>query len=74
MSERLPDFRRLDLSISQFRPLSAGWNGVFYLSLGNVLDRDNVYAYRYSRDYSERIPIRSIFNRAVYFGATLLRQ
>ena len=73
MSERLPAFRRIDLSISQYQPLGRHLNRVLYLSLSNVFDRENIYAYRYSRDYASRIPIRSIFNRAVYFGASLLR-
>lgn len=74
MSERLPDFRRIDLSFSQYTAFRPGWSGVFYVSLSNALDRENVYAYRYSRDYSERIPVRSIFNRAVYVGASLIHQ
>jgi hypothetical protein len=73
MSERLPALRRLDLSFSRYRPLGRGWSGVLYVSLSNVLNRENVYDYRYSTDYRQRFPIRSIFNRAVYVGASLLR-
>jgi hypothetical protein len=73
MSERLPAFRRVDLSISHFGALNKYFNRVLYLSLSNIFDRENVYAYRYSRDYTTRIPVRSIFNRAIYVGASLLR-
>jgi hypothetical protein len=44
---------------------------VSYVSLVNVLDRRNVQGWRYSADYAARQPVRSIFNRSVYFGATL---
>ncbi|MEP7345042.1 MAG: hypothetical protein ABI877_07240, partial [Gemmatimonadaceae bacterium] len=74
MSERFPGFRRFDISASWFRPLAPGWQGVVYVSMNNVFDRVNVQSYTYTRDYAERIPIQSIFNRSVYFGATLLRQ
>jgi hypothetical protein len=73
-SERLPGFRRIDLSLSQYRPIANGWSRVLYFSLSNVLDRRNIYDYRYSRDYAQRFPVRSVFNRAVYVGASLLRQ
>ena len=71
MSARFPDFRRLDLSLSRVRPFGARTQGVFYLALTNALDRRNVQAWRYSADWAERTPVRSIFNRAVYVGATL---
>ena len=74
MSTRVPALRRVDVSLSQYRPVGHGWNGVFYVSLSNILDRENIYGYRYSSDYSQRTPIRSLFNRAVYVGASLLRQ
>jgi hypothetical protein len=74
MSERFPDFRRLDLSVSRVRPLGPRTTGVFYASLNNVLDRRNVQAWRYSADFAERAPVRSIFNRAVYVGASLERR
>jgi hypothetical protein len=73
-SERYPDFRRLDLSVSRVRRLGARTTGVFYASLNNVLDRRNVQAWRYSDDFAERAPVRSIFNRAVYVGASLERR
>jgi hypothetical protein len=33
-----------------------------------------VQAWRYSADYAERTPVRSIFARSVYVGATLQRR
>jgi hypothetical protein len=52
-------------------PLGARRLLVSYVSLVNVLDRRNVQQWRYSADYATRRPVRSIFNRSVYFGATL---
>jgi hypothetical protein len=31
-----------------------------------------VQSWTYSADYAERRPVRSLFNRSVYFGGTLL--
>jgi hypothetical protein len=73
-SARLPDFRRLDLSASWYRPLSPAWRSVVFVSVNNLLDRSNLQGYTWTPDYAERVPVRSIFNRSVYFGATLLRQ
>ena len=71
MSERLPDFHRLDFSIGHLRRFGESLQAVFFYSLSNALDRENVHAYRYSADYSQRIPVRSLFNRSHYFGATV---
>ena len=37
----------------------------------NVLDRDNLYQYTYTADYTQRIPVRSLFKRSFYLGASL---
>jgi hypothetical protein len=73
-SARLPAFRRLDLSASWYRPISPAWRSVLFVSVNNLLDRANLQGYTWSPDYTERLPVRSIFNRSVYFGATLIRQ
>lgn len=73
-SERLPSFRRLDISASWYRVLTPHWRSVLFVSVNNILDRSNVQIMTWSRDYTERIPVRSIFNRSVYFGGTLIRQ
>jgi hypothetical protein len=36
-----------------------------------VFNRTNLYEYTYAADYSRRIPVRSLFNRSLYFGASL---
>jgi hypothetical protein len=71
-SDRLPDLRRLDFSVSRFMGLAPGWNIVTYASVNNILGRHNVYNYTYSADYKKRIPVASLFDRSLYFGATFL--
>jgi hypothetical protein len=71
MSERLPAFRRLDLSTSYFRQITPGLQSVVFVSLMNMLGRENAQSVRYSPDYSRRFVVPSIFERSVYFGGTI---
>jgi hypothetical protein len=70
-SERLTPLQRVDLSISRFMPLSAQSFLVVFASVNNLFDRVNVYEYRYNADYSQRIPVRSLFNRSYYVGGSI---
>lgn len=69
-SERLPAFARIDIGLTHLRRLGER-SAVFFASVNNVFDRDNVHAYRYSSDYATRIPIRSLFNRSFYAGVSV---
>ncbi|HYC49982.1 MAG TPA: TonB-dependent receptor [Gemmatimonadaceae bacterium] len=73
MSDRLPSFRRTDLSFTHLRQIASS-NVVIYAAVSNLMDRENIHAYRWSTDYSERIPIRSLFKRSYYVGASFTRQ
>ncbi|MFQ5753446.1 MAG: TonB-dependent receptor plug domain-containing protein, partial [bacterium] len=70
-SERLPNFQRLDSSLSYLLPLKQNNFAVFYLALSNVLNRQNVLGIDYSFDYSQRTPRTTNFSRFVYFGVTV---
>lgn len=70
-SQRLPNFQRLDLNLSYLWIPMENWTVIFYASVSNLLDRDNVRDYTYNNDYSERLPIYSTYSRFVYAGATL---
>ena len=70
-SGRLPAFQRLDLSVSWVQALWRGNLTILFVGVANALDRDNLYGYRYSADYAQRIPVRSQFKRSVYFGITM---
>ncbi len=71
MAERLPDFKRLDLSTSYLTSFFGRDFTVLFVGVTNAMDRENLYDYRYNADYSERIPIRSQFKRSVYFGGSV---
>jgi hypothetical protein len=73
-SERYPALRRLDVSMSRFWFPTPRTQCVVYVSVANALSRTNTQAWAYSADYAERVAVPSIFNRSVYFGATLTRQ
>ena len=69
-SERLPDFRRLDVSANYFVPFGLH-NVSVYVSVGNLLNRSNVIDYDYSLDYSSRSERTTQYRRFVYFGAVV---
>lgn len=69
---RLPAQRRIDLGADWYRPLGGGRALVLFASLSNLLDRANVTDVGWSADFTERVPRRSPFNRALFAGATLL--
>ncbi len=52
-SERYPDYHRLDIRIQYAKSFSR-LDTMFYLDVINVYSRDNVQAYDYNADYSER--------------------
>ena len=70
-SERLPPLRRVDLSVVRFTRLSPQTFLVLFASVNNVFNRVNVYDYRYNSDYTQRIAIRSLFNRSFYVGGSI---
>jgi len=70
-SDRLPPEKKFDIAVSRVMRLSGANQLVYFFSLDNVFDRKNLYEYTYSADYSRRIPVRSLFNRSIYFGASL---
>lgn len=67
-SERLPSFHRFDLSAGILHAAPGGGLVSTYVSLYNLLDRENVAGYRYSADFSRRLPVRSTIGRGVFFG------
>ncbi|MBN2089280.1 TonB-dependent receptor [candidate division KSB1 bacterium] len=68
---RVPDYQKLDLSFSYLHYFSKGKPSVLYFSIANVLNRKNIFDYRYSEDYTQRQAVTSSMNRTVYFGISL---
>ncbi|HEX6053239.1 MAG TPA: hypothetical protein VFZ21_28420, partial [Gemmatimonadaceae bacterium] len=71
MSERLPAFRRVDLSASYFRQVTPSLQTVLFASVMNLFGRENAQSVRYTADYSDRRIVPSLFERSVYFGGTV---
>ena len=70
MSERFPRYARLDLSINMLQRFWRDNLTILFVSMMNSLDRNNVRDYRYSADYTRRIPLNTPFPRTIYFGIT----
>lgn len=71
MGSRVPALVRLDANLNKIVSLGTGSFLVLYASVNNLLGRENIYQYTYTRDYTRRIAVPSLFNRSFYFGATL---
>ena len=69
-SQRLPSFQELDGQLSYVLFFGSGHQAVFYLAIGNLLNRANVLDYDYSIDYTQRQPRTTNFRRSIYFGAS----
>ena len=69
--QRLPSYRRLDLNLTFLHRFLGSKPDVFYLSVANVLGRENILDYIYSRDFLRRSTVRSSTLRTVYFGLSI---
>ena len=70
---RLPDYRRADIAISRAMSLSGGGFLVVFGAIQNPLNTVNLFGYTWTRDYTERVPVRSTVNRTLFIGANLVR-
>ncbi len=68
---RVPDYQKLDVTFSYLHYFSKGKPSVFYFSIANILNRKNIFDYRYSPDYTKRQAVTSSMNRTIYFGISL---
>ena len=66
-SQRASRYERVDLSMDVAANVG-GLPVVFFGGATNLLNRYNVLAYAYSRDFSERRPVTSATPRAIYAG------
>lgn len=71
-SQSLPDFARVDASLSRRFLIADRYAAVGYLGVENLFDRFNVFDYAYNDDYSSRRPARSGLGRSLYIGLSLL--
>lgn len=66
---RLPDYRRMDISISRKMGLPFG-SAVVYANANNLFNSKNVRDYNYNEDYSQRFA-EYLNRRVVFFGLVL---
>jgi len=66
---RLPDYHKMDLSISRIVGLPFG-SAVLYANATNLLDFKNVRDYNYNEDYSQRFA-EYLNRRVMFFGVVL---
>jgi hypothetical protein len=71
-SERVPAYRRADLSVSHTRTIGQTTLIVFG-AVDNVTGRRNFFEYAYSADFSSRRPVTSASPRSVYLGCSFVR-
>jgi len=66
---RIPDYHRMDISISRIFGLPFG-SAIVYANANNLLDFKNVRTYNYNADYSERFA-EYLNRRTIFFGVVL---
>lgn len=71
-SERIPAYRRADLSVSHTRTIGRAMV-VMFGAVDNLGGRRNFFEYAYSDDFSVRRPVASASPRSVYVGVSIIR-
>ena len=70
-AERLPDYHKIDVSISKYWVLNSKLALVLYANVSNLLNYDNVMAVNYNWDYS--VSFNELYSqRSIYFGASII--
>jgi CarboxypepD_reg-like domain/TonB-dependent Receptor Plug Domain len=64
---RTPHYENLSMNVSYVTSIKKVF-AVFYIGVDNVLDRHNVYGYRFTADGSQRFPVEPPLYRSVFAG------
>lgn len=70
LGDRTPHYQNLALQVSHLRSFGK-WFAVFYVSVDNVLNRKNIFGYRYSVDGQNRYPIEPALFRTIFAGVNI---
>jgi hypothetical protein len=70
LGDRTPDYQNVALQVSHLRSFGK-WFAVFYVSVDNVLDRKNIFGYRYSTDGQSRYPVEPALYRTIFAGVNI---
>jgi hypothetical protein len=68
LGDKTKDYQNLALTASYLKTFKKKVFAVFYVSLDNILNTQNVLGYRYSGDGKERYEVRPPLYRAVFVG------
>ncbi len=66
--KRTPDYHTLDLSLNHLIFTQKNHTIIIFAAANNLYGRKNIFGYRYSTDYSERVPVVSSMLQNFYFG------
>ncbi|MCG8409754.1 MAG: hypothetical protein MI739_00535, partial [Bacteroidales bacterium] len=68
---RLPDYHKIDLSISRYWVVNTGLALVLYANVSNLLNTDNVQSVNYNYNYSKKF--NELYSkRSFYFGINIM--
>lgn len=70
LADKGPSYQNLSLQVAHLRSFGK-WFAVFYVSVDNVLNRKNVFGYRYSPDGQSRYPIEPAMYRTIFAGVNI---
>ncbi len=70
-NERVKFYNVLDASVNYKFSLRKNNFNVAYIAINNILGRKNIFGYRYSEDYNEKVAISSTMLRNIYFGISI---
>jgi hypothetical protein len=70
LGDKTPSYQNLALQVSYLRSFGK-WFTVFYVSVDNVLNRKNIFGYRYSADDQTRYPIQPALYRTIFAGVNI---
>ena len=70
-SERLPAFGRLDVSIYRYLRIGRYGYSILFVTIDNMLDRENARSYRYNADFTSRKPVPTFVPQSIFAGITI---
>ncbi|MFA6060450.1 MAG: TonB-dependent receptor [Taibaiella sp.] len=70
LGDRTPDYQNIALQVSHLRSFGK-WFAVFYVSVDNVLNKKNIFGYRYSADGQSRYPVEPALYRTIFAGVNI---
>lgn len=70
LDDKTSDYQSLALQVAHLHSFGK-WFCVFYASVDNVLNRKNIFGYRYSPDGQTRYPVQPALYRTIFVGVNI---